>query len=529
MTDFSSRPFPSVTVRQTAMKPGLRQSMASLHTWVGLLPGWLLYVVFLFGTVAFFQQEISCWMRPELASDTASPAALDAATRTLAAHAPHAASWTISLPDERGGSPVSLSWKPQGKGKPGKQALDPATGAPLHLRDTQGGFFLYRMHFDLHYMPVMTARLLVSLAALGMLVAILSGVITHKKIFADFFMLRFGKGQRSWLDAHNATAVLALPFHLMMTYTGLVTLIFTLMPWAVNAQFGSVEAFYKIAYPRGAGIKPSGQPAPVLPLGQLVDKAVLVWGGQRPGMIAITNPGDATAVADLYPADVPLGAQNRSLQLSAIDGHVIAQGPQPGAAVATQQVMVQLHMANFSGTILRWLYFLSGLGGTVMVGSGLVLWVVKRRARLPDPARPYLGFRIVERLNIGIIAGAPLGIAVYFLANRLLPLDMAHRADREIDALFIAWGAALVWAMGRPTRQAWVEVLGAVAITFALVPPVSALTTARGLLPSLIAGDTVFVAFDLAMLAVAALFAFATRRLAARPSPPRRASLKAPA
>ena len=72
-----------------------------------------------------------------------------------------------------------------------------------------------------------TAALLVSppaLIALLMLVAILSGIVTHKKIFRDFFTLRRGKGQRSWLDGHNATAVLALPFHLMITYTGLVTL-----------------------------------------------------------------------------------------------------------------------------------------------------------------------------------------------------------------------------------------------------------------------------------------------------------------
>jgi hypothetical protein len=242
-----------------------------------------------------------------------------------------------------------------------------------------------------------------------------------------------------------------------------------------------------------------------------MDKAAIIWGGQRPGRITIIHPGDAAAIADLYPADLRLGAQSRPLRISAVDGHVITLGDAPGPAVATQQVMVQLHRANFSGIGLRWLYFLSGLGGTVMVGSGLVLWVVKRRARLPDPARPYPGFRIVERLNIGIIAGAPLGIATYFLANRLLPLNMAQRAEHEIDALFIAWGAALVWTMGRPPRRAWAEVLGACGATFALVPPVNALTTSRGLLPSLMAGDTVFIAFDLAMLAAAALFALAAR------------------
>src|SRR3546814_11295490 len=97
-------------------------------------------------------------------------------------------------------------------------------GQVIHARDTPGGFFLYRFHFDLHYIPVLWARYLVGAAAMFMLIAILSGIVTHKKIFADFFMLRFGTGQRSWMDAHNVAAVFALPFHLMIPYTGLVTL-----------------------------------------------------------------------------------------------------------------------------------------------------------------------------------------------------------------------------------------------------------------------------------------------------------------
>ena len=42
---------------------GIRQSMSSLHTWVGLLLGWFLYAMFLTGTVSYFKEEISQWMR----------------------------------------------------------------------------------------------------------------------------------------------------------------------------------------------------------------------------------------------------------------------------------------------------------------------------------------------------------------------------------------------------------------------------------------------------------------------------------
>jgi uncharacterized iron-regulated membrane protein len=69
-------------------KQGLRQSMAWLHTWVGLLPGWVLYVIFVFGTAAFFQHEIDGWMRPELSSETrVSPRALAAVDAVLKARA----------------------------------------------------------------------------------------------------------------------------------------------------------------------------------------------------------------------------------------------------------------------------------------------------------------------------------------------------------------------------------------------------------------------------------------------------------
>jgi hypothetical protein len=139
---------------------------------------------------------------------------------------------------------------------------------------------------------------------------------------------------------------------------------------------------------------------------------------------------------------------------------------------------------------------------------------VKRRARLPDPARPHFGFRLVARLNIAAIAGLPAGIAAYFLANRLLPPGMAGRADWEIHCLFLVWGALLAWAVARPERRAWTEGLALTAALFASVPVVNALTVNRNLLTGLLSGDWLFVAFDLAMLALAAAFAVAARKAA---------------
>lgn len=500
------------------MKQGFRQSMASLHTWVGLMPGWVLYIVFLFGTVAFFQYEIDAWMRPELpAGNTVSHRALDAADRVLAQRGRGAESWNVSLPSPRGGTGLVVSWQMPGqeRGERSEVTLDPRTGEELAVRDTAGGFFLYRFHFDLHYMPVMWARYLVSVAALAMLVAILSGVVTHKKIFSDFFQMRFGKGQRSWLDAHNATGVLALPFHVMITYTGLVTLLFTLMPWAITANYPSRDAFYEIAFPRLEEREASGKAVAMVPLTRLVAGAQARWQGGWPSYITIAHPGDEAATAMLYAARTDWGAGRRKpVQLDAASGGAVSPVPaREGGARKTQEVMIDLHTAWFAGYGLRWLYFLSGVGGTAMVATGLALWCVKRRTKLPDPARPHFGFRLVERLNIGFIAGAPAGIAVYFLANRLLPGGLAERSEWEVDCLFIAWGAIFAWSLARPAKRAWVESLGAAAALFAMVPLVNAATTTRGLVPSLWRGDWVYIGFDLTCLAAAAGLGWTARKV----------------
>ena len=49
------------------MKEGFRQSMAWLHTWTGLVVGWVLFFVFLTGTAGYVQIELTRWMQPEKA------------------------------------------------------------------------------------------------------------------------------------------------------------------------------------------------------------------------------------------------------------------------------------------------------------------------------------------------------------------------------------------------------------------------------------------------------------------------------
>ncbi len=514
------------------MKNGFRQSMAWLHTWTGLLVGWLLLLIFMAGTASYYREEISRWMRPELPRSTVSnEVAAERAIAFLQHKAPQAESWNVTLPDPRNPTmrmfwrnPESMVKPPaegekrrrRGGGRFGDATVDPGTGEEVAARETRGGDFFYRLHFDLHYIPVYWARYLVGFCAMFMLVAIITGVITHKKIFKDFFTFRKDKGLRSWLDFHNVSAVMALPYHAMITYTGIVTLMFMYLPWGVNVAYPKDEdAFFSEAFARLADIEtPSEGTATALPIQQLLDAARAEWKGAQVSGFTLYHPGAANAVIDVYQRDGKrLSVDTPSLRYDAVSGALIEASPLSGGATQTRGVMYGLHLARFADWGLRALFFLSGLIGCLMVASGVVLWAVKERPKHAKSGKIGFGLRLVDALNIGAVAGLPIAFAAYFWGNRLLPVQMAERSDAEVNVFFYAWGAALLAAFLWPKRLMWAWQLYLGAAMFLLIPVINALTTHAHLGVTLRNGDWVLAGFDLVMLAFGAVLAYCALRM----------------
>lgn len=493
--------------------------MAWLHTWSGLVLGWLLYAVFLTGTLSFFLDEMNAWMRPELHGSVPNAGTGQAAIAGMHKLAPGASTWTLELPDERRNA-VEASWRmpDAAAGRAGTQraVLDAASGEPIAVRETRGGNFLYRFHFELYAMPRLWARWIVGVATMFMLVAIVSGVITHKKIFVDFFTFRRNKGQRSWLDAHNATAVLALPFHVVITFSGLLLFMNMMMPWARDAVYRGDNQAYAAefrgqAQPQGQGSRggaggsnrgAESASVPMADVGAMLAAASAAWPERGPGLIIVSRPGASGSTVEIREnggrSVVDRGASRR-LIFDAASGE-LKQAPAitpVSGARATYNVMTSLHLGRFADPTMRWVLFLSGLVGTLMVATGMVLWVVKR---LPERRRlghtPW-GHRLVEVLNVAGIAGLPVAIAAYFYANRLLPAGLAQRLDWEIRVLFIVWLACLVHAAVRPHRAAWTGQLRLAAAMFLFLPVLNALTGGAGLFVSLPLGLWAVAGFDL--------------------------------
>ncbi|RQO82912.1 PepSY domain-containing protein [Acidovorax sp. FJL06] len=541
-------------------REGLRQAMAWLHTWAGLILGWLLFAIFLTGTLSFFRSEFNLWMRPEMhglpSADMADAAHADAQVAqksldALARKVPGVTQWIMNLPDDRDPA-VSILWRDTGNGRFETLRMNPQTGEAINTRQTMGGDFFYRFHFELRTAQkgrwTQEGRWVVGVATMLMFVALISGVITHRRIFKDFFTFRPAKGgQRAWLDAHNVTGVLVLPFYLMITFSGLMLFHTLYMPAGIATAYKNEKGVDSNAYfadlqgekaesraRRGAGDKV--EPLPAIALQPILEAARSRWDGGHIGRVQARRDAKGRAVVEVTRHEGDrLQHRPPRLLFDANTGQWLDQADATGPATRTYGVLVGLHMAHFAGTGLRWALFGFGLLGSLMIATGMVLWSVKRSAKSQAsqaqasrkgaaaaaastaPAKPPFGERLVAGINIATLAGLPLACGVYLASNRLVPLDTEGRADTELAWFFSAWGLALLWALActvvRPGRMGWSVPLGAAGLVWALLPVINALTTHAHLGITLPAGEWVWASMDLAFLATGLLLGWLSWRL----------------
>lgn len=519
------------------MKAHFRQSMAWLHTWCGLVCGWLLCAIFLTGTLSVFRDEITRWMEAEPVvmahASATSPDAADSvalATAYLSGQAADARFWRIELP-RRQGAPVYVYWRTGTRNQ--QAALDPQTGQVADIpsaRKTTGGGHFVKFHYSLH--ADVPGFYIVGALSAGMLIALISGVVIHKKIFVDFFTFRWDKGQRSWLDAHNATAVLTLPFLFMIVYTGLAIFYTSYVPMPMETVYGHDGKAYSrfeadvASHAPGHGIAPIG----ALSLRDLSRPlAVAETALGRPiGRVMIERPGSPDPKLRFFGAKTDTGDSPRllnaegSITFSAAMGAVTflqASDPRPFSVQDIHRATESLHHVAFGGVVMQWLYFLSGLAGTAMMITGSLLFSAKRKLKHDHafgPATPYL-YRAIESFNVALIAGSAIASVAYLYGNRLIPADLAGRAAMEVSVFFWVWLATLVHAALRPPQRAWVEQAAMGAVLCACLPLLNAITTGQHLGVYAAAGDWARAGVEVVSLGFAVLLAVVAYRAAQAP------------
>jgi len=542
----------STSVEKAVKSPqagGLRQAMAWLHTWSGLWISWLLFAIFLTGTLAVFEEPIGHWMQPEHALEEAAHASeaplpkvvdrgrrIELALAYMAKEHPKTDMWEI-WPVQRPEQGLSAYWFQPGGGY-GAADLDPKTGVEIKheakatQRQTIGGHHFVDFHYELHAGRI--GVWIVGMTTMIMLVALVSGVITHKRIFKDFFTFRPAKGQRSWLDAHNAVAVLSLPFQFMIAYTGLVFYADDYVPAPVAVQYAGAPNIKKAFLDEWNDLgKPaaSGRAMAVPDLEPYALRAEQVI-GQEIRAVVLDHPGDAAMRVCMYGWNEDAELKQRISATTGMACYALATGEQltvrlpgdadAGGAALTRMVMSNLHMAGFGGMPVRWLYFLCGLAGTAMMGTGALLFMVKRRQRAGGEfgRATQQVYRLIECLNVAAIAGLAVACIGFLWANRLIPVGIEHRPGWEVRAFFGVWFLMLVHACLRAEKRAWVEQLALFATMCLLLPVLNVLGTGDSMMAQIARGDWESAGVELTAVVFGLLGAWAAWRTHVRKAKP---------
>jgi uncharacterized iron-regulated membrane protein len=531
-------------------------SMTWLHTWFGLVLGFVLMVVFFFGSLSVFDREIDRWGQPETRFEPQTMPSFDSMLLPIfqkiepEEHEIEAARERVSGP--LAGTLPLMSWTAYTTHRDpvlslyaefavqnnpsdpndhvhGHVTIDPRSGKLLpHDELAIGSEFFYPMHFGLHLEWMGLGYWIVGFAGLVMLAALVSGVVIHRKLFRELFTFRPSKNtQRSTLDLHNLTGVVALPFHFMFAFTGL--LIFAAIYFPVSDTMLEPVALshaQAAAEKQGLPFAAAGRPAALAPVDPMVAEAKRRWAARgmpgEVGFLAVNHAGDANSYVSIFRAGSDrVTSVGQGVHFEGPTGRVLYEEPPPTVVSGINEFLMGLHLQHFEHWLLRWFYVLGGLSGCVCIGTGLIFFVGKRKAR--HASQGIVGARWVDALAVAAVTGAPIAAVFMLVANRLLPLGLAERAQWEARSFWFAWLVALLHGAVRSgavqragISPAWREQCWAIAALASAAVGLNWWTTGDHLVKTISDGYWPVAGFDLALLCSAVLAAAAAKRLGQR-------------
>lgn len=544
-----------------------RQAMAWMHTWLGLVLGFVLMVVFFFGSLSVFDREIDRWAIPQTRfapqpmpsfdqmlrplMDRMEPSPIEYAAKMPVLHDPAKGPMT-----PREALPIDEFWAYTTHRDPvllvgadfavplpkdpaahnhihNRVTVDPRTGQLL--KDDQlkvGSAFFYPLHYSLHLNWKNIGYFVVGLAAFIMLAALVSGVVIHRRLFREFFTFRPRKHlQRSTLDLHNLTGVLALPFHFFFAFTGLVIFAASIYMPLGHTVLKPLHDRHAVLEAARTGLphERAGVAAPLASVDAMVAEARRRWAERdmpgQVGFLKLHHIGDANGYVSIYRAGSDrVALVGEGIHFQASTGRVLYEDPPRAPASAVHQFLSGLHLQHFEHWLLRWLYVAGGLIGCVCIGTGFVFFVEKRKQQ--HARQGSAGARVVDALAVTTVTGMLLATTGMLLVNRLLPADLSGAADWQMRAFWGIWLLSLVHAgwrnapVARGLRSpAWREqclALAGVAVAAVLA---NGWSTGAHLWVTVPAAQWPVAGVDLSLLATAALALAVRRRLGREPRP----------
>lgn len=490
------------------MKSSTLRTFISVHTWVGLVAGFFLFIAFYAGAITMFHAELHAWQTPNARAEPATTRQQPPQTQALidavlAAHPDAARAFSVSLPSDHEPQLVLTAGERQFR-------FDAAGKLEQFDEDSHLLDFIYKLHY--------TAGLpggwgLYTLGAVCVLygLALVSGVIIYAPtFFKDLFALRIGKNlKRMWQDAHNAIGILSLPFHIMYAWTSAILALglVLLAPFQYLVFDGKLLNLVGADINAAAPFKAAGVAAPLLPVARVLAAAAHAAPEMAINRLVYREAGDANAQVQVFGnARRDTVSGNAVVVLNASSGQVLRVVTPHNYSPGTRffRSLQALHFGNFGHAAVQWMYFILGLAGAFLFYSGNLIWIEARRKRL-SVAQPRSG-RLMAQATLGVCLGCVAGVSAMFVINKLAPAAPGQLPLWESRGYYAVFWLAVAWAFARPPARAAHELLMACAVLTVAIPLAHWVGTGVNPLQAMLRGDGVTVGVAIVALLAGALF-----------------------
>lgn len=490
----------------SAPAPTLVQRALSGHASIGLLAGALIYILCVSGMLVVVHERWQRWEEPRaVETPTIAPAAVQRGLEAvLASEAgkPKTTHLYVHMPTD--GLPRTVVTTDTGASYIDGQGTIAAPEAHAWTE------FVTNLHIYLHLPQILG---LIAVGIFGVMLATLTitGIVAHPRIFRDAFRLRARGGrQLAQADWHNRLGVWTLPFALAIALTGafigLGSVGFTLISNAYHG--GDLERTYAPIFTGDMPEPtPDPRPAPAPNVAAALTTMAARFPELRPTYVVVHEPltrSQHVQIIATHPRRLIYGENYMFDAAGSFTGITGLSQGSVGRQVAASTY--GLHFGSFGGLAVELAYIAIGLAMSVVTGTGMSIWLQKRRRR--GAASPRL-----EALWSVTVWGVPiLFVAAYWLralGGPEMPLALAFWAGLGAAAV-----AAMIWPARADPRALRIG-LGAMLILTSIGHAVLAASP----LPDAVAINLALAASGLLILAIDAPALLRARRSAPAQNP----------
>lgn len=371
----------------------------SAHRSMALAIAALLYLTCLTGTLSVFFEEFQRWEQPSIEEYTDyTPAQIHTAIQDFQQRVIQTPKtlWVV-LPTE-----AVPRMHISGDGQEWFINRDGHLSAPPLEAWTA---MLTKLHVQLH-LPQNIGLILVGILGVLLFSLIFSGLLSHPNIFKDAFRWRRGRQALAQVDLHNRLSIWALPFYLMISFTGAFIGLMGLFSVIAGAAFygNNNEALLDDIY----GSDPVISKVSVnLDINTALENLKSVAPEASPIYLAIQNLGTDEQYFEIA-ATLPQRLIYSEIYRFHADGSLINHQQFSDGAVGRQVAysVYRLHFGHYAGQWVKVIYGLLGLALSVVCASGINIWLAKRKHE-----------SALNDLWVAIVWGLPLALALSALLS----------------------------------------------------------------------------------------------------------------